>query len=958
MINELIVFNGNTSYNIDLYDNETIDLTKSITDIIDPEQRKSDYTRTIKVPGSANNNKVFSFIFDLGRFTINTTQTQFNPDFNATLKTSAILYRNGIVQVKGFLELTNIVKKPDGSHDYEVVLYGEVADLFKDMGEKKLTDLDLSEFDHVLNMTNIDTLTNGPTQGYVYPIIDNGLSVNFERSYYINNLSPGVFLRTLVDKIAETYGYTIESNFFTSNLFNKLILWCGDNYKQFLTKTEVDNRSFLANRTTDSTYAIIPTSAGTIVLPNAPKQPTTGTGYSTTTGLFNIPVNGFYKFLFSGEIYIRYKDSAQYYVRNFPVTLNIWKYDGVNYEILATVTTYRGDPLFGGNYFDWAVSIEMPQAVFLTTTDVVYLEIDTPINTFRGGFGTLEWKFSTGNVPAQFYNIPSAEKAEGYTMSLNKFLPQEMTQVEFMTNLKNMFNLYFEPDPVIPKKIRIEPRDDYYTNTVVDLTLKVDVSKDIVVNPLELAKYKTYVFQYDKDDDEYNEKYNATSKYTYGFRKFDINNQFLKDTKEIKVSFAPTPLSNTPGWHERVYSKVRWKKDNTFTQKTSKARVLYTKSLPTYLNSPSTVSVYPNNPATSIKVFYPNYQYAGHLDDPNASTFDLSWGVPDLVYYEPSGYTQNNLFNKYWRKNILEITDPDSKVIEVNLKLNEYEVKDLTFDKLYLIDRLYYRLLEVNYNVAGYETVQCKFFQSLNYPKWGDLPINPTNGGSEIFYGDDGKVTGEAPVYGGTTPRGDNGFVENSNNTTYGEGTKMGSESDNTIVNSQGNNYAGEYINILGGGDNQIYASNVNLLNCSGYTSSIQGEQVINNIQYPFYAASGFTQYDVSGIGATPVCIIPRFEGYFIEITGLYGQITFDPLVAAVAYTSDTIKLIYETSMTEIANLSTDLVTSDEDARYKGDVISDVGQLDDAVFITSGGEGLTDGNGNIKIEVYYRLIKK
>jgi hypothetical protein len=28
------------------------------------------------------------------------------------------------------------------------------------------------------------------------------------------------------------------------------------------------------------------------------------------------------------------------------------------------------------------------------------------------------------------------------------------------------------------------------------------------------------------------------------------------------------------------------------------------------------------------------------------------------------------------------------------------------------------------------------------------------------------------------------------------------------------------------------------------------------------------------------------------------------------------------------------------------------------VFITSGGEGLTDGNGNIKIEVYYRLIKK
>jgi uncharacterized protein (UPF0333 family) len=64
MINELLVYQGNTSYKIDLYESETIDLTKSITDIVDPEQRRSDYTRTIKVPGTSNNNKVFSFIFD------------------------------------------------------------------------------------------------------------------------------------------------------------------------------------------------------------------------------------------------------------------------------------------------------------------------------------------------------------------------------------------------------------------------------------------------------------------------------------------------------------------------------------------------------------------------------------------------------------------------------------------------------------------------------------------------------------------------------------------------------------------------------------------------------------------------------------------------------------------------------------------------------------------------------
>lgn len=950
MINELIVFNGNTSYNIDLYDNETIDLTKSITDIIDPEQRKSDYTRTIKVPGSANNNKVFSFIFDLGRFTINTTQTQFNPDFNATLKTSAILYRNGIVQVKGFLELTNIVKKPDGSHDYEIVLYGEVADLFKDMGEKKLTDLDLSEFDHVLNLTNVDTTSHTQADGYIYPIIDDGTSF-FERDYYIDELSPATYIKTLIDKIFSAYGYTYDSTFFNSNLFKRLVLWCGDNPNQFLTSAQINDRTFYSNLTANAPRIIVPliTSANrtrNIIFDSVGKQ-SNPSGYNNTTGEYTIQYDGYYSF--TSQLSLRFYNNTVGVANSQSVIYRLMRYDGANYQVLSTETIQTGNVNYLSFSNTFYANVESSR-IFCNAGDVIYCELvmsNNPSNRF-------EWtNSSTNSLLNYFYTTPTAQKTDGGNITLKDFLPSEMTQVEFMTNLKNMFNLYFDPDPVIPKKLRIEPRDDYYTNTVVDLTSKVDVSKDIVVNPLELAKYKTYIYQYDKDNDEYNSLYNASSKYTYGFRKFDINNQFLKEQKEIKVTFAPTPVSNTPNWHTRVFSKVRYKNtNNTYDKKVAKGRILYANVLPSGPINPIQLLTRAGSTITLN-----NYQYAGHLDNPNASTFDLSFGNPEVVYYEPSGYTQNNLFNKYWRKNILEITDPDSKVIEVSLKLNEYEVKDLTFDKLYLIDRLYYRLLEVNYNVAGYETVQCKFFQSLNYPKWGDLPIKPTNGGSEIFYGDDGKPIGEAPVYGGTEARGDNGFVENSNNTTYGQNNKMGSQTDNTIINSQGNNYAGEYINILGGGDNQIYASNVNLLNCSGYISSIQGEQVINNIQYPFYAASGFTQYDVSAIGATPVCIIPRFEGYFVEVTGLYGQITFAPGDSA-AYTSDVIKLIYETSTTEIANLSADLVTSDKDARYKGDVISDVGQLDEAVFITSTGEGLTGGVGNIKIEVYYRLIKK
>ncbi len=72
--------------------------------------------------------------------------------------------------------MTNIVKRPDGAVDYEIVLFGEVANLFKDMGEKKLRELDLSAYDHSLTVANVDTTAHTSDDGYIYPIIDTGLA--------------------------------------------------------------------------------------------------------------------------------------------------------------------------------------------------------------------------------------------------------------------------------------------------------------------------------------------------------------------------------------------------------------------------------------------------------------------------------------------------------------------------------------------------------------------------------------------------------------------------------------------------------------------------------------------------------------------------------------------------------------------------------------------------------------
>ncbi len=945
MNQRLLVYANDVAYNVDMYDSEPIEVVKSIFDIENPEQRKADYTKTIKIPGTSNNNKIFSFIFDLARFTINDTTTQFNPDFNAALKTSAILYRNEIVQIKGYIQLMDVLKNPDGSVDYNIVIIGELASLYKDMGEAKLTALDMSEYNHTLNITNINTLSNTSDDGYCYPIIDVGLSPN-ESSFFVDQLSPAIFLKAIVDKIFSTYGYVYDSDFFNSEMFKKLVLWAGDNPEQYLTDVQIFNRTFLAQQTTDTSYTDIQLNAAaaalkTIIFPTVFKQ-STPSGYDNSTGWFTIQDAGFYRFALNGEIYIRNTGALNgipYYAQ-----VSIVKFDGVSVQPII-IQTLGIPPLATNGFQDFPINLEMTSDQFFNVNESVFVTISMPTNPGN----QFEWKIATVNTPMLFRDIPSTRKYEGVTVNLTRFFPVDMTQAEFMTNLKNCFNLYFEPDPDIPNKLRIEPRDEYYTQTVFDLTNKVDYSQEINIKPLELSKYRTYIYSFDKDNDEYNTYYNNISEYAYGYRKFDVVNDFATETKNIKVSFAPTPLSDTPGWHTRIFSKVRYKGSNgVVTPKSAKGRLLHINNLSAGVG---TNIVYILSRTTSA-VSYPVYQYAGHLDDPLSPTIDLNFGSPTVLYYDASGYTTNNLFNKYWRKNILELTDPDSKVVELKAKLNEVELKDMTFDKLYLIDRQYFRLQQMTYDANNIGTVSLRLLKVLKYNNWSTAGVTPINGGSGDFIDGAGDVLGDMPVFDLFQTKGGNNTNNQTNQTIYGEGNSQGAFTDNSIVNSKDNMFSAEYVNILAGGDNEVYAPGVGLFGCSGYTSSLEGEQVINNIQQPFMLTYDLASSQIVDAHNTPIQILNKIAGYYLEVYDAYAQLT-----SGETYTSAVTYLDYDTNSAGSNGLLhwANTFLSNGNAFQRGALVTHPTLREEGVVWKAASSPGT-GTGSIRLTVHYRLI--
>jgi hypothetical protein len=224
-------------------------LTFSIKDIQQPDKVKSSFSKTIKLPGSKAINDKLNFIFE-----VNSDST-----FNPNLKLDAVYYQNDIAVFSGFIQLKDIHKKDYNQVEYSVVLFGETANIFRELGNKFLNDAGMNwqELDHdytrVIQENSWDTsyILNGAVtpfalgSGYVYPMINYGNDTDIS-VYNVNEMFPAVYAKEYIDRMFNDAGYTYSSNFFNGSLFRHLIIpFNGKEFKP--TQTDLSPRRVQAN---------------------------------------------------------------------------------------------------------------------------------------------------------------------------------------------------------------------------------------------------------------------------------------------------------------------------------------------------------------------------------------------------------------------------------------------------------------------------------------------------------------------------------------------------------------------------------------------------------------------------------------------------------------------------------------------------------------------------------------
>ena len=686
---------------VDLSDNFDILISKSIADIKSPETRSSEWTKTVVIPGTRANNKLFSHIFEVEQ-TIQGT-TQFAPDFNPNKKADVVVLLDEIEQMRGFIRLIQINVLDSTDIQYECSLHGQTADLFTTIADRKLNVLNFSEYNHtlssgtVINSWDTSIVKNATTQafaygeGYLYALIDKGYSTtrNINR-FDIPSMTPCLYAKTIVDKIFSNAGYSYTNDsFFNNDRFKRLIIPPPNGL--LVDSTILEQRRFKAGRTSTQivqlgdTFIFDVDSGGSFY--------DNGNNYNTTTGAYIVPVGGNYVFepylelLFTSLISTTFGFGIGIYVNDKLVKSSL-----VTNEIGGSRKYYLHydlQNLLAGD----SVKIKL-MYVYDAVTNV-------PLNNSQFTLQMIVNSFLENNCTGFNYGY-------GSTTDFTQFLNSEVKQSDMLMSFVKMFNLYIEPSQDQPKILRIVPRDDFYNGANVDWTKKLDYSQPVEIIPMGDLDANPYVFSYKEGADTSNKEYQEMYQSTYGSRTYKIDNDFVKTEKKIDIIFSPTQIKNYNNNQKNfVLSYVESEKDGDL-------RIMYYGGLQpdvswilclfSYMDS----IVYPQS-KLPITIHYDS------LTDP---TFDILFGMPkELGLGAGYPYINSNLVTNYYYRFITEITNKNSKIVRAYFRITPSDWYKLRFSNLYFFEGQYWRLNKVNdYNPVEEGVYECEFLLAQFIP--------------------------------------------------------------------------------------------------------------------------------------------------------------------------------------------------------------------------------------------------
>lgn len=428
------------------------------------------------------------------------------------------------------------------------------------------------------------------------------------------------------------------------------------------------------------------------------------------------------------------------------------------------------------------------------------------------------------------FNVPDDEVAEGGVISVKDTIPKKLKQIDFITSIVKMFNLFIETDKDDARNLFIEPRDDYYEKGVNrDWSDKLDLSKETKHDFISELQNKKIIYTYKEDEDLLNTVYTQRYDDIYGDFEYIIDNDFTTGEKKYELVFSPTPLANIFDMPSLIVPNIT---PVDLTDDDFEANLRILQRAPQNIQLPSTDYWNMYSEINQQTYSFSSYPYAGNLDHPTNATLDLNFGPVREVYYPSNLLTNNTLFNVYHRKMIEELTDRSSRLVTAYFYLNAQDVARLRFNDTIFVDQLnsgtgvYYRINKITYDPCRDGSYEVELMKILNKPaiyfpgvtssETTTIPPfrkPPIGGDRPLEIGEYNTINGVSGVIGSNNivDRVDGGLV-------VGDDNYMAPNVEGSFIVGKGNKIEqyGENSVIIGGENNKIGPSQKNAVLIGG----------------------------------------------------------------------------------------------------------------------------------------------
>jgi len=746
-MNSRLVVNG---YELDLSESIAVPLNLSITDIKEPEKRKRSFSKTLTLEGTSNNMAFFIAAYSLDVSIEKSINIQFTPNKRYDCE----LYKNDLRIFKGKFKL-NEVKILEGNYSFDCNLISDAVDIFAKLKDKKLNELDWSEYDHLLTRDNVikswsegiklngvdnrnfgaDSRGYQPkSYGYIYPLVDYGYvkpKNNSPLNFKVNQLYPFIYVKEAVQKCLDfaLEGTNIEvdytTTFFNNENMKKLIYGFGGGEQIKFNQDQLDSFKVIVNNN---------------ILP-----------YTQLYGVKVQPPNQFSNPFYSfGKIFNVIKDFS---LTGTPIeNVNKWNLSDGTIDIIAparytfdfnmTLKLYTTSSIASVSPVPQNISISVNGAQVSSVTwnqklNIYYTKtFKTELNLKAGDKVKIDFQIGIylkeNNL---FYEVTDCDYSltadknstltDGSPIALSSAIP-DIKCSEFLKGILNLFYAYMSDpiyDPVTNKSLlTINSFINFYDSqeNYDNWTDLVDESKDITIQSNSLVQGNVYQYTFSEEKDYLNTQYRDLVGSNYGERQLEIDT-WLNGVVKFELPFntyVPYKIENSQLIYPLVIEQTTDSNNNIVT------KPYKGKGMLTFYNGlrSGVVNIYD---VEDTGTFTPKYDYplTHHLrfkDNPTnyysfEPLFDLHFAPRSTTFDDIYAVPENsNTFEIYHRKFVNEITSIDSKLVTLYLKLSYKDINELDFAKLKMIDGVLYRLNTIkDFDSDAYGTTEVELIKYL-----------------------------------------------------------------------------------------------------------------------------------------------------------------------------------------------------------------------------------------------------